>query len=785
MLSSLFQQVLIMSITATVVIVLILLIRSFLKKSPKIYSYILWSVVLLRLLVPFSIESQFSIVPNTSNIVEKTKVTSNVDSSNTEAIEMVETNADSNSESNSEINLDDSNVSDETLNSVNILDSTMENEEPIDVISDDILNINYTQIINVVSIVWILGIVYLISKSIIGLQKLKMTLETAELYKENIYFSENISTAFVLGILTPKIYLPKGLENNAIEYIVKHEKIHIKRRDPLFRFLGFIAVSVHWFNPLVWLAYSKSGDDMEMSCDERVIKELGNDIKKDYSTSLLALATKGSKLKAVPLAFSENNTKFRIKNILNYSKPKFWLVFVSVLVVAVAFVTLLTSPKGNNIVLDVVRPQNLRVAEIKSINIFAPEVNPNEISLQQDDYESFVNLLSNVEIDLSDDMYGIYSSELDSDISIEYNDGRNIEFSIMGNYQSITIRNGEELKGYRVLNPEEFEKTFNENVVGYGTKYNDQYKDLLYNAKTEFVGSASDVGNVIKLLPLNKFVTESTFEITNDGGFNGVIWSVETEEDYINTPELYQSVRLAFDLIENLDMFTIKSHNTVYDYTAQYTYKKEYFEERYNDSEIATSEDREAFNQLIDDILNEDYYKPTIVENTVVNGEEVVVKQAYDHGALMGTSSSKLVLLPKDYTLNVALTDEANFVVMNNGEVYNIEIWEQFLENVNNNEWGTLNIVEYTSNDNAILTNIIYNENEFVVDRDSRRDIDGEQILSTETYKNLVTYSPSNIGNSIENSLGNPTYYYLTNQETITDDDFNNGVDGLLLYTQK
>ncbi len=762
MLSNLFLQVLTKSISATVVILLVLIIRTFLKKSPKFFSYLLWSVVLFRLLIPFTIESKFSLVPNASPISEKTIMFNNTEPLENSAYNKALT-TNSTVSSNLSSNLSNANTDTNTQNLITPVETT---SAPT---NQSQQSVNWATIIKVASLLWMLGVILILIKSIIDLIKLKRTLSMAEFYKDNIYFSENISTAFVLGIIKPKIYLPKSLEETSIEYIVKHEEVHIKRHDTLFRFLGFIALSIHWFNPFVWLAYSKSGSDMEMSCDEKVIKELGSDIKKDYSTSLLSLATDNKRLKAIPLAFAENNTKSRIKNVLSYKKPKNLLVLFSVLIVVISFTTLLTSTKGGDTLSDEVNANY-----IKEINMFLDEQTPNNVFLEQDDYKDLADLISNLEIDSSDNMYGISSSNLDSIIRLNYIDDTYREFWIMDNYSIISISDGEsELKSYRILYPEQFKKDLN----NYAISCNNNYKDKLYNSKTDYVGAPSVFGNLRSLLPLNKFVTESTFEITNDGGFNGVIWNIETTEDYIDTPELYQSVRLTFALIGNLDRFTINSHNTLYDYTNQYTFTRESFDVINVDSEKVKSGDKAEFNNLIDDIFSEDYYKSASTQEIVVDGEKVTITQPFYQPTLVGSSYSKLTTLPKDLNLNVALSQPLCFIVLNNKEIYNKDIWEQFLKDVENKKGSLLSMVEYTENNDAITSIITYNGTNFQVELDSRRDVTGEQTLSTKTYKNLVTYTPPNTSGE--------TYYYLTNKTTITDEDFNTEVNGLLIYSDK
>lgn len=170
---------------------------------------------------------------------------------------------------------------------------------------------------------------------------------TAMLISDNIFESEKLKSPFVLGIINPKIFLPIGLSQNEQNYIVLHEQTHIKRYDYLIKPLAFLVMSVHWFNPLVWISFILMSRDMEMSCDERVLKEMGTEIKKEYSNSLLTFATSGSMIKGGPLAFGESNTKGRIENVLNYKKPTFWVVLMGVIMMIVIGIGLLSNPKKN------------------------------------------------------------------------------------------------------------------------------------------------------------------------------------------------------------------------------------------------------------------------------------------------------------------------------------------------------------------------------------------------------------------------------------------------------
>lgn len=316
--SKLFLEIINMSITSSYVILFVILIRFFLKKAPKIYSYSLWSVVLLRLTIPFSFQSIFSLMRiNTKAIPEDIMYT-----------QVPQINS-----------------------GITVIDRVVNNSLPAPVI---VASVNPMQIwIALGGVIWILGLIVLIIYSIITTMKLSKRLKSAVHISDNIYENTIIKTPFVFGLVNPKIYLPKDLSEIEKQYIIKHEQTHIERYDHIIKFVAFLVVSIHWFNPLVWMSFFLMTEDMELSCDEKVIKELGNGIKKDYSNSLLSLSTGRRIIGGSPIAFGENNTKGRIKNILNYKKPEFWVSIVAIIVIVAVGIGLLSNPKEgttNNIV---------------------------------------------------------------------------------------------------------------------------------------------------------------------------------------------------------------------------------------------------------------------------------------------------------------------------------------------------------------------------------------------------------------------------------------------------
>jgi hypothetical protein len=195
--------------------------------------------------------------------------------------------------------------------------------------------------------IWLLGIAVMLVYSIVSVIILNKRLKNARQIELSIYEASNLKTPFVLGIFKPRIFIPSELETEEKGYIIQHEQIHIRRLDHIIKPIAFLILSIHWFNPLVWIAFVLMSTDMELSCDERVIKEMGSEIKRDYSASLLSLASEKHILNGSPLAFGEGNVKGRIKNVLNYKKTASWIVAVVVIAVAAVSVGLLVNPKSD------------------------------------------------------------------------------------------------------------------------------------------------------------------------------------------------------------------------------------------------------------------------------------------------------------------------------------------------------------------------------------------------------------------------------------------------------
>lgn len=325
-----FLQVLNMSLMAIYCILVILVIRLLLKKQPKIFSYALWLIVLFRLVCPISFESSFSAFRIAGEQVITSQGIQNVTHANETEVGITE------------------NVSADNLVKGEENKSIKQSEKNVNQISFGKNEVNRKSKWLGAEIIWLVGSFGMLSYALISAALLKRKLKVA-VKREDYYEVAQLETPFVFGIIRPRIYLPTGLSDGEICYILEHERTHIRRCDYLIKPLAFLVLCIHWFNLFVWLAFFCMEKDMEMSCDEAVLQKLGKEIKREYSTSLLNLACDRRFLNGSPLAFGERAVKGRIKNILDYKKPGFWGLLLAVIVIVVVGVTLISNPKTSKI----------------------------------------------------------------------------------------------------------------------------------------------------------------------------------------------------------------------------------------------------------------------------------------------------------------------------------------------------------------------------------------------------------------------------------------------------
>ena len=350
---------LLLQIQISIVILVALILRQFMRGLPKIYSYTLWLVVFIRLLCPWSIESPVSLIPseehletflgwNNDNAVPQYS-RENASPQISPSLQSYLQNADTNpmAAPDSEGNVFPENTLPDDMKS-----SKPESDPKQD--ATGILSSIYTVFLSKLSsenssaqkiliLVWLAGLLSIWIYNLSSLHRIRRNLKDAVLLEENVWTSSAIETPFVLGWHKPRIYLPCSLQDRERDYVLCHEKTHIRRKDYWIKNITFLLTTVYWYHPLVWLAFYFLGQDMEMSCDEAVMRQLGTDIKKQYSQSLLNFAAGSRMSSATPLAFGEIGVKQRIKNVLSYKNTKRWIGLIGIFLVVTAGAVLLTT----------------------------------------------------------------------------------------------------------------------------------------------------------------------------------------------------------------------------------------------------------------------------------------------------------------------------------------------------------------------------------------------------------------------------------------------------------
>jgi beta-lactamase regulating signal transducer with metallopeptidase domain len=321
-----------MSITAGYVVLAVVLLRLLLKKAPRWISRALWALVGLRLVLPFSIDSVLSLIPSSNTVT--TNILYSAEPSIHSGFAAL----------NSAVNpVITGSLAPAVEASVNPMQLVMQ----------------------LAGSVWLAGLLAMALYGVMTYRRLRRRVDSAVLMRDNIFESDAVASPFILGILRPRIYLPFDIGDADRTYVLSHEQTHIRRKDHWIKPLGFLLLTVYWFNPLIWAAYILLCRDIELACDEAVIRDIGGEEKKAYSTALLDCAVNRRSIALCPLAFGEVGLKARVKNVLNYKKPAFWIIAVAVAASIVAGVCLLTNP-GTGGAAD--HPMAARLYEYRTVN---------------------------------------------------------------------------------------------------------------------------------------------------------------------------------------------------------------------------------------------------------------------------------------------------------------------------------------------------------------------------------------------------------------------------------
>ena len=298
--TSLFIKMLSISITASWIVLAVILLRFALRRAPKWLHCVLWVIVALRLLLPVVPQSRISLIPRDLTVQQTVQTDAAPQVAQPEP------------------------------------DLPIDTEEPAD---------PQSHILQLLSKAWIGGIGAILLYGAVSYLRLRWQVRVALRQDRNVYICDQIYTPFVLGVFRPRIYVPSGIEEDRLQHILAHENAHIRRRDHWWKPLGFVLLAVYWFNPVLWLGYILLCRDIECACDEKVVAQMDDREKKQYSETLLVCSIHRRMVLACPVAFGEIAVKDRIKGVLNYKKPAFWIVVVSVVTCAVMAVCFLTDPK--------------------------------------------------------------------------------------------------------------------------------------------------------------------------------------------------------------------------------------------------------------------------------------------------------------------------------------------------------------------------------------------------------------------------------------------------------
>lgn len=302
-----------MSITASWLVLAVILLRLLLNKAPKAFAVALWAIVALRLIFPFSIESVLSLVPSAETIPQ-------------------------------DIVFAREPVIDSGVQSINNVVNPIITETFAP--TTELTSINPIQVfLSFAELFWIVGMIAMALYALISYLRIAYRVREAAIIRNNIYVCDNVPSPFILGIFRPRIILPSDMDESDKEYVIAHEKAHLRRRDHFWKPLGFLLLTVYWFNPILWVAYILLCRDIELACDERVIRDMGVDDKKAYSSALLNCSMPRHMISACPLAFGEVGVKQRIKSVLNYKKPAFWLIVAALIITVAVAIGFLTDPK--------------------------------------------------------------------------------------------------------------------------------------------------------------------------------------------------------------------------------------------------------------------------------------------------------------------------------------------------------------------------------------------------------------------------------------------------------
>ena len=341
---ALFLKLVNLSLTAGWLVLAVVVLRLIFRKAPRWIFCALWGLVALRLICPVSVESVLSLIPSAEPLPQ-------------DIIYTAEPYIDSGID-----------VVDRVVNPV-LMESLGA--------AETLTSVNPTQVLSfILSRVWAVGTAVMLAYALVSFLMLKRRVCTATLLQKGVKQSERVVSPFVLGVIRPVIYLPYGISDDDLEHVLAHEQAHIRRKDHWWKPIGFLLLSVYWFNPLMWVAYVLLCRDIEAACDEKVIKGMEKELRRAYSTALLNCSVHRRSIAACPLAFGETGVKSRIKNVMNYKKPAFWTILLAVAAAIIAAVCLLTDPadSGEEKPNDIVTPSPVVSGNEETVSVERIEI---------------------------------------------------------------------------------------------------------------------------------------------------------------------------------------------------------------------------------------------------------------------------------------------------------------------------------------------------------------------------------------------------------------------------
>ena len=389
--TAVFEKIIEMSLTSAVVIVVVMAIRLLLRKAPRKYSYALWIVAAFRLVCPVSFRAVFSIF-NFTKRLEQTEVIQGTPN----PIPSAEPLPDGFLSTTPGVTSNPPVLDPDYVVTYPVIgpEVTVQPNIPEPEVTVNLLE----RAAEFAAVVWLIGLVALVIYGIVSYVRLRRRMSTAVLSEDGVWLSDQVQSPFILGFVKPKIYLPFGLSEDEQRYVLAHERYHLKRFDHIVRPLSFLILAVHWFNPFVWAAYYLMGADMEMSCDEKVLSTEEN-IRKAYSTTLLSFAANRRFPAPSPLAFGEGGVKKRIKNALNWKKPRTWVTVIAIIVCIVVIVVCAANPKESTT--SWVAPEwaeELREKDVEfmSVIIWGEDGRKDTQDISQEMQEELITILNSV-----------------------------------------------------------------------------------------------------------------------------------------------------------------------------------------------------------------------------------------------------------------------------------------------------------------------------------------------------------------------------------------------------